>query len=188
MHPVSDLIGAGKHIPGVQAMKLMKLLGSAFQPLARLDCFRQLCEILYLICDVTVALDNYHRGGKHLPRFTDLIPARNAAQHKLLSLGMLTEEPKGRSVHICGEIVRLSALIFSDMVIFPLGPGARGKPRLAGELRELLDALFEQEQSVMEESLLLWALTLGGIAAAYTKIGGGTSIDLLITRFSPPRG
>jgi hypothetical protein len=116
-------------------MKFMKLLGSAFQPLVRLDFFQQLCEVLYLMCDVTVAVDHYHRGGKHLPRFTDLIPARNAVQHKLLSLGVLTVGPNGESVHTRGEIVRLSALIYSDMVIFPLGPGARVKPRLAGELR-----------------------------------------------------
>lgn len=67
-------------------------------------------------------------------------------------------------LHAC----RLATLIFSDMAIFPLPPTQAIKHRLAARLRYTLQACSIACNWDLHAYVLLWATTLGAIAATYT--------------------
>lgn len=127
----------------------------------------QLLEALESISEVTTALDHYARGGPTAPVLVDLIEARNCAQHRLLSqIPLRLDLTDGEMcVH---HAIRLAALIFNDMVIFPL-PAAQGvKPRVAQLLRPVLETCNLLRSWQMHAHVLTWALTMGAIAASFT--------------------
>lgn len=119
-----------------------------------------------------MALDHYARGGPTTPDLVDLVNARHAAQHRLLS-----QLPPPQSNFLQGDkcvlhACRLATLIFSDMVIFPL-PATQGlKHRLAPLLRHTLQACSMACDWELHAYTLLWATTLGAIAATHSHERG----------------
>lgn len=77
------------------------------------------------------------------------------------------------------DICRWAALIYSDMVLFPLPASAGVKPRLASAMREAIerfetvsindDLIRSTLFSPGASNVLLWALMLGGLASIFTK-------------------
>lgn len=165
------------------AIELDSKLGSGFRYLRQTTEGQQLLDVLDAYSEITVALDHFVRGGPTAPELVELMPVRNCTQHRLLS--QLPSSPFSlnyisSNTELCiHQAVRLATLIFSEMVIFPLPLPQHVKPRLATALRQALEACRILGCWDMHSSLLLWALTLGAIAASYTE-QRSWYIDLLL--------
>lgn len=114
--------------------------------------------------------------------FGDLLRTRNVLQHRLLSLPrrefMLARD------HSIYEACRLAALVFSDMVLFPLPTVTSVRPRIMGMLRRAIEKWMSLQRDIgadndniedykdrkaieeKEDHLLLWITTMGALAAA----------------------
>jgi hypothetical protein len=95
--------------------------------------YKDLLDVLDSMIVVTHAIDSYHHGHQPMPALLDIIRARNAVQHWLLSL-------ISPSFAIPVELATfttcwLAAVIYSEMVLFPMPLNAAVKPRLAYMLR-----------------------------------------------------
>ncbi|KIW77870.1 hypothetical protein Z517_07703 [Fonsecaea pedrosoi CBS 271.37] len=165
--PTKSLVSTGKHSLDPVAIDLDSKLGAGFRYLRQSPAGRQLLDILDTYSEVTVALDHHVRGGSTAPELVELTEIRNWAQHRLLSQmpGSLDFSNPELCVH---HAVRLGALVFSEMVIFPLPPPQKVKPRLALMLQQTLDACDILGCWDLHGQVLLWCLTLGAIASNFT--------------------
>ncbi|KIW27821.1 uncharacterized protein PV07_07524 [Cladophialophora immunda] len=171
MHGSQDLVAKGKCIPDQHAKGLSKVLGSGLTLLASIDVK---VHRLYLeACEVTIALDQYHRGAEGHPALSDLVDARNKTQHGFCSLAAATDSETD-SFEALYELCRIAGLIFCDMVILPLPYSSGVKPRLARRLRAVLEApsLRIFWKSAVYGDLLTWVVFMGTIAATFTKARG----------------
>lgn len=164
-----SLTESGLHTLDAEAETQLLQLGSGF---ALVELNQNLLEILQLMCDATVALDHHVRQGMCPPNMSDIVLQRNAVQNKLLWLLPVKDDPL-TSLDTVNNIIRVAANIFSDMVLFPLSPATGIKPRLAAELRRCLRyPIPDVENYGPPTDVFLWILTLGGIAAAFTRHRG----------------
>ena len=158
---------SGKHLLDATAIELDSKLGSGFRYFRSTAAGRELLEVLESFCEVTVALDHYDRGGQNAPEAFDLVEARNSTQHRLLS--QISPQLDLRDAEKCiHHGCRLATLIFSDMVLFPLPPTQRLKPRLALLLHQALEAGKLLSGWELHAQIYVWMLTLGAIAASFT--------------------
>ena len=152
------------------AAELSNVMASGLAILNLVDT--KLLELYRRARDVTVALDQYHRGADGAPSVPDLLDARNRVQHGFLSLQVRTEQETDPLAAVF-EICWIAGLIFSDMVILPLPYKSGVKPRLSHHLRLVVEAssltrLGDLATSSELRQLLTWALLLGTIAATLT--------------------
>ena len=75
-----------------------------------------------------------------------------------------TSKPEKSDSHVL-ELFRLTALIYSDLVIFPVAFFSRVRKKLAVQLAK---AYQQHNSSIDEPELELWLLSLGGIASLQT--------------------
>ncbi|OAP59520.1 hypothetical protein AYL99_06818 [Fonsecaea erecta] len=165
--PVKSLVSTGKHLLDPVAIDLDSELGAGFRYLRQSPAGQKLLEILDAYSEVTVALDHHVRGGPTAPELVELSEARNYAQHRLLS--QMPYQLDLSSPELCvHHAVRLGTLTFSEMVIFPLPPQQRVKPRLALMLQQTLEACTLLGCWDLHGQVLLWSLTLGAIVSNFT--------------------
>ena len=166
-HPIVSLVIDGKHVLDSTAIDMNSDIGAGFRYLRHTPGGPQLLDVIDAYSEVTVALDHHVRGGPTAPELVDLMEVRNSTQHRLLSQipNPLDLSDPGLCVH---HAVRLATLIFSEMVILPLPPTQGVKPRLALMLQQTLEACHLLRCWELHNQVLLWALTLGAIAASYT--------------------
>src|ERR1700742_32946 len=84
MHGSRDLVADGKYLPDKHAVELSNMIGPGLVVLASID--QKLLELYLQARDVTIALDQYHRGAEGRPLLSDLLDARNRTQHAFCSL------------------------------------------------------------------------------------------------------
>ena len=125
--------------------------------------WENLLVVIHVMSDVTVAFDHYYRGGVDPPKLTNITVSRNSTQHDLLSLPHLPTDNSSEDNCIY-EVCRIAALIFSDMVLFPLPPSTGTREKLAHSLMRPLGCCRLLSSWERYPSLLLWATILGGIA------------------------
>jgi hypothetical protein len=93
-----------------------------------------------------------------------LTHARNAIHHALISL------PAANGLwgvqYALYDVSRISALIYSDLVLFPLPAETGVRGRYAALLRAAMDCVTLHAGWREEGLLLLWGCVLGGVAAA----------------------
>ncbi|KIW66430.1 hypothetical protein PV04_05765 [Phialophora macrospora] len=149
------------------AFQLSRVLGQGFSCLRH----RELLQILMLSCRATLALDLHHRKVDAAPQIWEIARVRNAIQHKLCCLDPPTDLVPSHDDSVY-NIVRLAALIYSDLVLFPLGDSASIKPRLAYDLRKALELHSaghgSPHEAEAEAELMIWCTTMGAIAACGT--------------------
>ena len=180
--PVTSLVLDGKYVLDQVAIDLDSKLGSGFRYLRRSCAGQQLTDVLDAYSEITVALDHYFRGGPTAPLLVDLADVRNCTQHRLLS--QLPRSSDMSDPEAClHHATRLATLIFSEMVILPLPPTQGVKPRLALSLQQCLETCRLVGCWESHNQILLWALTLGAIAASYT-ISRAWYIDQLLLETS----
>lgn len=147
-----------------------------FSHLYPLEFTFELAETLHAMRIYTSIVNDYLDGSLVDPDMSLISDHRNCVQHAIMSL------PAGRDLgpgfendHPMYEICRLAAVIFSVGVIFPLPGEAAPIPALVRQLVAELQTPCLLEQSYWSSSsssssaavqVLLWVLTLGGIAAA----------------------
>lgn len=135
-----------------------------------------LCAALGALADVSVALDHFHREGPGIFKAAHIwLENSDWASHKLLStpsylraggeawsLSNIPDvEDVDPSMLLC-EIVRLTAMMYMDITIFPSGRAAGVRVRLGKELYLLLDLLDQVipdwENCTEVYDLVLWAV------------------------------
>lgn len=130
------------------------------------DC-TDLVGVVRFVAEVVLELDHFAKKRRNAFGLTKIIQLRNAAQHKLLSLAPQVYQERGQRSMIY-RACWYAALIFSDLVLFPLPPATGVRVRLCDELR----------RTISEESLegwweccpgtLTWVLVLGGLGSLST--------------------
>jgi hypothetical protein len=145
-------------------------LGHGFLELDPSSMTHDALDVLRVMCDITIDIESYCQGATATSDLTRLIDKRNRTQHMLLSLPTYEElSPCQVSSPCFYESIRLTSLIYSLAVIFPLPPIRSTHQKLAILLKSVL-ALPSVERYWKEfPFLLLWCLTLGGIAASSTE-------------------
>lgn len=155
---------------------MLAVMGTGFRPLLFIDA--DLARALEGAEDVTIALDLFQRQMARGYNLIDIVNVANETQHKLLST---TIAPFAETTaNIClREICHCAALIYNDMVVFPLPATTGTKPRLSKRLRfaiENYEVLSSKSttmagkgaKTVDHSDLILWALMLGAMAASLT--------------------
>ena len=139
-----------------------------------------LYELFELMKQLTIALNRLRRGDSSPFLLQGLVIGRNWIQGGLLSLNgparnvqtAISPAPSITTQDALLEACRLSGLIFSDMVLFPIPWGTGVKPRLASQLHTTLrlpclDAIRRETRGIHRD-LVIWVLYLGSIAAFLT--------------------
>ncbi|OAP59845.1 hypothetical protein AYL99_04847 [Fonsecaea erecta] len=145
-----------------RAFQLSLVMGRGF------SCVKdaRLRRLLMLACRTTLAIDLYHRKCPTAPSMRELCMARNAVQHQLCALDPPSDLVPSHDDSLY-NMVRLAALIYSDLVIFPLGESVSVKSQLAYDLRKALELFFTGEtlEAKAERELTLWCLIMGTMAS-----------------------
>lgn len=162
-----SLVVSGKHLLDRRAIEHDSELGIGLRYFRSNPTGAELLLILQSFSEATNALDHFVRGGPTAPELVDLIEARNTSQHRLLSQTPVRVDLSDAESCVL-QATRLATLIFSDMVLFPLPPTQGVKPRLARKLIVILEACDLPHCWDLYEQVLVWALTLGAIAASFT--------------------
>ncbi|KIW17127.1 hypothetical protein PV08_04318 [Exophiala spinifera] len=162
-----------------EAILFQTVLGAAMEPfLPILD--QTLSNLFIQACLLTVALDQFTRGGKGRPLLHEIHLSAVVLQHRLYSAPALAEilpqYGEASRTDYLNEATRLVLMIYMDMVLWPLPWAVGVKPRLAGELRNILPHITgapPYDFSPVEHSPLgylgIYYLLMGGIAATYTS-------------------
>ncbi|KAK5059957.1 hypothetical protein LTR84_009840 [Exophiala bonariae] len=158
------------------AVNMLAVIGTGFGHREFID--QDLARALEGAGDVTVALDSFQRQKSNGYTLIDIVDVANETQHKLLCTINI---PSAEATHdLClREICQWAALIYNDMVVFPLPATTGNKPRLSKGLRSALESyeilsskstsLAGQVVKTVDHSdFILWALMLGAMAASST--------------------
>jgi hypothetical protein len=159
------------------ATKLLSTLGTGFH-LRNHGVDLELYRLLSVACHLTAAIDEFQRDAPGSYPLSILAVKAIALQHRLLSLS--TQSPvslelsAGDLEDFIFQIVRLTTLIFSDLVFFPTSEARNGRQLLATTLKEHLILgfklySFQLSQSTTFEHPILWSLVLGGAASSSTN-------------------
>ncbi|KIW98010.1 uncharacterized protein Z519_01594 [Cladophialophora bantiana CBS 173.52] len=174
--PPFSILKGPTYQPDQDAIMMSMVIGTGFRQLDPIGM--GLANALRAAGEVTVALDHYQQGRPNPPNLIDIVNAANETHHKLSGLGPKMPLNPQRTDYLW-NVCRVAGLIYSDLVLFPLPPTAGVRPRLAGELLLAMEnfEVFQAEEAAcldqgtdMEDytRLLLWALTLGGLASLNT--------------------
>lgn len=147
-----------------------KSLKDRFVELYRVGCSEEYLAILQAIRVHLLLLDRHMRGLLPNPDLRQLSDRRNLIQHRLMSL-----RPASRRDGVCvnlAEACRLSTIILSVGVIFPLSGNEAPFSTLANMLRAELESCgaLAMLSELQYTTILIWILTLGGIAATQTPL------------------
>ena len=156
-----------RHRPDPTALLMGSILGSGFDFLYSSSSGKFLREILTLMCDLVLALDQRIRGASGAPEVVELVPTRNMIQHRLLSIDPQDMEGEIEEITVA-EVCRTSALIFSDMVVFPIPATQQIKPMFAARLRSLLESSINHLQQDTYQDAIIWLLVMGAIASTFS--------------------
>lgn len=136
---------------------------------------KRLHEIFQFMKSYSTSLQELEKrtfGSSDQRALQEIVDKRNFIQHSLLCLPSVNEIPGVvplDTIHSY-EIYRIAALIYSTGVIFPLPYDTSPLPKLV----EYLKCAFEKLSPLSWKSShrhgdLIWALTIGGIAALHSQ-------------------
>jgi hypothetical protein len=136
--------------------------------LCKIGFTAEMVEVFQAMKAYTSIIEKYQNGSITEPDLRRISNQRNFVQHRLLSLlpaGKLDQD--FRKSHPVYEICRLAGLIFGIGIIFPLPAQTAPLPTLVKLLQaELQESRLESDWWFPDTvEVLIWVLTLGGIAA-----------------------
>ena len=165
----------GEHILDQIAFDLMQIMGSGFNKLQH----EEMRHALDLVCEATVALDHCHRGVSTPPAIWNVARVSIAAQHKLCSFDPISLD-QINFARLPFEICRLSALLYSDLVLFPIPDQTSVKPPLLDDLGKILDQYWLNDMLLADEirdeppgadyDLLAWCVLIATAASTSSRI------------------
>jgi hypothetical protein len=136
-------------------------------PAAALVLFKRLCTI-------DRVLDEIRQGDRRVDtaEYMAVLLTRNAVHHQLFSLPAWEELGGGERdgyLEVGYEACRLTAMIYSNAVLFPVDPSSGWNSKLLARLRDLIERCdLEPLLGVKTRSMMLWVLVVAGIAALRT--------------------
>ena len=101
-----------------------------------------------------------------------LLMARSGFYHRLLSLPSWDELPeieKSTTSRTTYELCRLTVLLYSSAVIYPMPAQSGWHLKRLASMRAVLATYTAQKVQTLDDSLLTWCLCVGGIAAFRTS-------------------
>lgn len=142
--------------------------------------FHDLATTISILVHTVSHLNQYYHDGFPQSAIVVLCESRNRSQHYLLSLPSVLRisssndrvitpqsgEPFPELQQHLYEIIRLSLLIFNNIVVYPLPPFAGLDTKLARLLKDEINVATTNEPNLhrLHADLLLWAVFLGGIS------------------------
>ena len=161
--PNASLVKASCLIADEAAENLFSTFGSRFLRLNKLtrSLIDDFLELLPSLREVTVAVDMHHRSNGTPSKLGPLVSVANSVHWRLLALGDAGSSSTTKPSTLA-QAIRLSALIYSDFVVFPVNPVSRIRDKLSEALHNLLQGCY-----VLDTDLLLWLLVMGGIGSRY---------------------
>ena len=163
-HSIQPLISDIDFILDETAKQLLLKVGSSFDDYLELDTPCR--EAIKLCCELLVGLDQFQRRSATSPSLSALVKARNAVQHEVLclqSFNLSIQSTDDRTSDLC----RISLLLFSCMVFFPIPQPTGVHLRLVTQLRHAIDGAGAAVWN-SRRNLLAWIQVLGGIGASAT--------------------
>jgi hypothetical protein len=139
--------------------------------------FSSLLDAVAAACEATAALDDYQRTEPATHAFASLISLRNRAQHLALSTNVIAYgkhnvqlTPDDIAIH---DILRLTLLIFNNIVLYPLPPTSGLASKLAQRLEDLLSTTQQSCPNIWgsHRLLILWSLVMGYISCLASANG-----------------
>lgn len=151
-------------------METFPSFGSGLQlrnelPSAALEVYDRMCmlDALLPFCQ------SLRRGDAE---YDVLLMARSGFYHRLLSLPSWHELPEFEKRTISWktyELCRLTVLLYSSAVIYPVPAQCEWHLKRLGSMRAVLATYTAQKVQTLDDSLLTWCLCVGGIAAFGTN-------------------
>lgn len=117
-------------------------------------------------------LDNFSGRTASVSEDITLAQLGNALQHELLSLPpwqALDEKDQQSCYLVPYGICRITSMLYSNGVIFPIAPSARWLEKLLRQLRSLLETSNRSEWDQSTTPMLIWSLFIAGMAAYWTS-------------------
>lgn len=140
-------------------------LGSSFARYRGNGLHPRMVYLLESVTALTYTIDCFLHGKAMDITLQDIVDRRTAIQHGLLSLRPGSEmEPATSPSLSVYECCRLTALIYSTAVVFPIPNSWKALQKLVKELKTAIG----QTEMIYDDcnaNLLLWMLVLGGTAA-----------------------
>ena len=133
---------------------------------------KQALEALNMLSmvDLDLALSRQQRLSNR--DYVLLIAARDACHHRILSLPCFDDLPETeqyRSYRTLYEVYRITAILYSNAVIFPISARYEWHENLLLQLREVLESPGFSHWLYDPSGIGVWALFVGGIAAYRTQ-------------------
>ncbi|KAK4955112.1 hypothetical protein LTR10_007306 [Elasticomyces elasticus] len=128
-------------------------------------------ETLQWLASMEHLLERAHHARLDDTYFGTLIAARNGVQHKVLAMPRwqeLSESEREGSFFATYETCRITALIYSNAVLFPMPPSTGWLNKLLDELRQLIEVSNLSSWRDDTSALLIWSFYIGAIAAFST--------------------
>ncbi|KIX97703.1 uncharacterized protein Z520_06481 [Fonsecaea multimorphosa CBS 102226] len=160
-------------------------LATGFQDFGDIVGFAPLLQIIHNTRLITMGFDAYLSGHSSAPSLNQIVYARNFMTHDLLSLPLPYLRPgsgqrhEGSSssimthsspLHSLYNLVRLSTMAYTLLVLFPVPSTASIHDKLTRELMLALDDCTVLELWTTYPQLLLWSTVLGGVVARNTSL------------------
>jgi hypothetical protein len=167
-----QLASDAKSITNLNITKLQGVnhIGEGFLDIGDFVLSDDALGVLQALAAHTAAVESYTCGREATSDLATLIDQRNSIQYRLLCLptaGELnTELVNSPSVY---ESVRLTALIYSVAVTFPLPLSTSPILKLVFRLKLILAKTSAERNCKRVHGVLFWCLMIGGIAASNTE-------------------
>ncbi|KAI7204588.1 hypothetical protein KC316_g9887 [Hortaea werneckii] len=134
-------------------------------PSATLEVYDRMCmlDVLLPFCQ------SLRRGDA---AYDVLLMARSGFYHRLLSLPPWDELPESEkcvSFRTTYELCRVTVLLYSSAVIYPMPPQSRWHLKRLANMRAVLASYTVRKTQALDDSLLVWCLCVGGVAAFRTS-------------------
>lgn len=134
-------------------------------PSAALEVYDRIC-----LLDVLLPFCRSLRRGD--AEYDVLLMARSGFYHRLLSSPSWDELPesgkcvRSRAIY---ELCRVTVLLYSSAVIYPMPPQSGWHLKRLECMRAVLTSYTVRETPISDDSLLVWCLCVGGVAAFRTS-------------------
>ncbi|OAP54972.1 hypothetical protein AYL99_10672 [Fonsecaea erecta] len=180
--PTSLVMSSWPETPAALVPSL-QTLASGFEDLGDVIGLAPLLQVIHYVRLITIGFDAYLSGNPSAPSLNQIVWARNFMTHDLLSLpskGSLSAQRHDSStsdvmthsspLHSLYNLVRLSTMAYTLLVLFPVRCTADIHQKLTRELMLALDDCTVLELWTTHPQLLLWSTVLGGLVAKDTSL------------------
>lgn len=146
---------------------LTQLLATSFRHLPQSDTMTRLRTVICNIATISIGYERYQQSHFDAPIFRQILLARLAALHELLSLPTSAAQTADNCLY---EICRHSTLAYMALALFPVSRECGPHEELAQRIMALLDNAESYNLWPTYSRFLLWATALGGIMAKDTPL------------------